>query len=177
MKDCIGHVTEAFHTARFASSAGALAACLFAVSLAVPSAVQADPPNIVFFLVDDLGSADCGFAGGTEIKTPRIDALAAGGTILDALYVQPVCSPTRACLMTGRYPTRTGVYTIVRPHAPWGLPLAERTLADALKAAGALIGNTATISETSTTSRMSATASATGTAMTSRSRRRATRPT
>lgn len=104
--------------------------------LAVPATVQAAPPNIVFLLVDDLGSADCGFAGGTEIKTPRIDALAAGGTILDTFYVQPVCSPTRSCLMTGRYPTRTGVYEIVRPHAPWGMPLSERTLADALKAAG-----------------------------------------
>ena len=91
---------------------------------------------MVFFLIDDLGSGDCGFAGGTEIKTPRIDALAAAGTILESLYVQPVCSPTRACLMTGRYPTRTGVYTIVQPHADWGLPLAERTLAQALKDAG-----------------------------------------
>lgn len=114
---------------------GVSVASLVALVLATPAAVRA-APNIVFFLVDDLGSADCGFAGGTEIKTPRIDALAASGTILDALYVQPVCSPTRACLMTGRYPTRTGVYTIVRPHAPWGLPLTERTLADALKAAG-----------------------------------------
>jgi arylsulfatase A-like enzyme len=123
-------------TIQNARSSGRAAGCLLACALAMQAAAQADPPNIVFFLVDDLGSADCGFAGGTEIQTPRIDALAAGGTILDALYVQPVCSPTRACLMTGRYPTRTGVYTIVRPHAPWGLPLAERTLADALKAAG-----------------------------------------
>ena len=108
---------------------GLLAACLAA-------SVAAAPPNVVFFLIDDLGSGDCGFAGGTEIKTPRIDALAEEGTILEALYVQPVCSPTRACLLTGRYPTRTGVYSVVRPHAPWGLPLTERTLAEALKAAG-----------------------------------------
>jgi len=47
-----------------------------------------------------------------------------------------VCSPTRSTLMTGRYPTHTGVYTIVSPGAPWGLPLAERTLADALRSAG-----------------------------------------
>lgn len=110
-------------------TAGLLAACLAASAAAAP-------PNVVFFLIDDLGSGDCGFAGGTEIKTPRIDSLAKEGTILEALYVQPVCSPTRACLMTGRYPTRTGVYSIVRPHAPWGLPLGERTLAQALKAAG-----------------------------------------
>ena len=50
--------------------------------------------------------------------------------------MQPVCSPTRAAFLTGRYPTRTGVYTVVRPHAKWGLPLQERTLANALKDAG-----------------------------------------
>lgn len=99
-------------------------------------AADAPRPDIVFFLVDDLGYADCGFNGGTDIHTPQIDALARSGAILTAHYVQPVCSPTRAALMTGRYATRTGVYTIVRPHARWGLPLEERTLANALKDAG-----------------------------------------
>lgn len=111
------------------------APCLFAaLALAAPAAEP--PPNIVFFLVDDLGYADVGFNGCRDLRTPRIDRLARGGVILRAHYVQPVCSPTRAALMTGRYPTRTGVYTVVRPRANWGLPLAERTLADALKAAG-----------------------------------------
>ncbi len=93
-------------------------------------------PNIVFFLIDDLGYADCGFNGGKEIQTPNIDKLAGGGAVIESHYVQPVCSPTRAALMTGRYATRTGVYTIVRPHAKWGLPLAERTLANALQDTG-----------------------------------------
>lgn len=93
-------------------------------------------PNIVFFLIDDLGYADCGFNGCQDIKTPNIDRLAKAGTVLESLYVQPVCSPTRSALMTGRYATHTGVYTIVRPHAEWGLPLNERTLANALKQAG-----------------------------------------
>jgi arylsulfatase A-like enzyme len=93
-------------------------------------------PNIVFFLIDDLGYADCGFNGGKVIKTPNIDRLAAEGAVLEHHYVQPVCSPTRAALMTGRYATRTGVYTVVRPGAKWGLPLEERTLAQALKSAG-----------------------------------------
>jgi arylsulfatase A-like enzyme len=93
-------------------------------------------PNIVFFLIDDLGRSDVAFMGCTDIRTPQIDKLAHGGAILDAHYVQPVCSPTRAALMTGRYATRTGVYTVVRPHAKWGLPLSERTLASALKEAG-----------------------------------------
>ena len=97
---------------------------------------EAKQPNIVFFLIDDLGYADCGFNGGTQIKTPNIDRLAKSGTIIDSHYVQPVCSPTRSTLLTGRYPTHTGVYTIVSPGAPWGLPLAERTLADALRSAG-----------------------------------------
>ncbi|MEY3173174.1 MAG: Arylsulfatase [Planctomycetota bacterium] len=93
-------------------------------------------PHILIFVIDDLGYADVGFNGGREIQTPAIDALAAEGTVLAAHYVQPVCSPTRAALMTGRYATRTGVYTIVRPNARWGLPLDERTLADALRQAG-----------------------------------------
>jgi arylsulfatase A-like enzyme len=74
--------------------------------------------------------------GGQEIKTSNIDELAHGGAILESHYVQPVCSPTRAALMTGRYATRTGVYTIVRPKSKWGLPLQERTLANALHDAG-----------------------------------------
>jgi arylsulfatase A-like enzyme len=93
-------------------------------------------PDIVFFLIDDLGYADCGFNGGKEIKTPNIDRLAQSGAIIENHYVQPVCSPTRSTLLTGRYPTQTGVYTIVSPGAGWGLPLAERTLADALRSAG-----------------------------------------
>ena len=100
------------------------------------SAEAADRPNIVYIMADDLGYADVGFMGSKEIHTPNLDRLARGGAILDAFYVQPVCSPTRAALLTGRYPTHTGVYTVVRPHAKWGLPLGERTLADALREAG-----------------------------------------
>lgn len=111
-------------------------ALLLAMSSALSAADKSPPPNIVFFLIDDLGYADCGFNGGTEILTPNIDQLAKDGAVLESHYVQPVCSPTRAALMTGRYATRTGVYTIVRPHAPWGLPLGERTLANALQDAG-----------------------------------------
>lgn len=99
-------------------------------------AAQAARPNIVYFLVDDLGYADCGFMGEKTIRTPNIDKLAKGGAILESFYVQPVCSPTRSVLLTGRYPTGTGVYSVVRPGAPWGLPLAERTLPQALREAG-----------------------------------------
>ena len=93
-------------------------------------------PNIVYFLVDDLGYADVGFMGSKDVRTPNIDRLAKEGVILSSFYVQPVCSPTRSTLMTGRYVIRTGVYNVVRPGAPWGLPLAERTLPQALREAG-----------------------------------------
>jgi len=93
-------------------------------------------PNIVFLLADDLGWADVGFNGG-EIRTPNLDALAARGTLLRQFYVQPLCTPTRASLMTGRYPMRHGLQSgVIKPGAEFGLPLAERTLASALREAG-----------------------------------------
>jgi arylsulfatase A-like enzyme len=100
------------------------------------SILAADKPNIVYFLIDDLGYADCGFNGGKDIQTPNIDKLAKEGAVLKSYYVQPVCSPTRSALMTGRYATHTGVYNVVRPGAPWGLPLNERLLPQALKEVG-----------------------------------------
>ena len=93
-------------------------------------------PNIIYILADDMGYADAEFNGGKQIKTPSLNKLAAAGTILSSFYGQPVCSPTRSSLMTGRYVAHTGVYHVVRPHAKWGLPLAERTLAQALREAG-----------------------------------------
>ena len=107
------------------------------LATAASAAKPSTKPNIVLILADDLGRHDCGFMGGTEIKTPHMDRLAKAGTILDAFYVQPVCSPTRAALMTGRYPMRHGLQVgVVRPWADYGLPLQERTLASALTDAG-----------------------------------------
>lgn len=110
--------------------------CLLPFSGVFAQSTPAKQPNIVFLLIDDLGYGECGFNGGKEIFTPNIDRLAKAGAMLDNSYVQPVCSPTRAALLTGRYPTHTGVYTIVTPGAKWGLPLNERTLANALRSAG-----------------------------------------
>jgi arylsulfatase A-like enzyme len=93
-------------------------------------------PNIVFILADDMGYHDAGYMGCKDIQTPNLNKLAQAGAKLSSLYVQPVCSPTRATLMTGRYVTHTGVYEIVKPHAQSGLPLGERTLAQALREAG-----------------------------------------
>ncbi|MBC8352126.1 MAG: arylsulfatase [Planctomycetes bacterium] len=96
----------------------------------------ADRPNFVVILADDLGWGDVGYHG-SAIATPNIDRLAQRGTQLDQFYVQPVCSPTRASLLTGRYPIRCGMQCgVVRPWAQHGLPLDEQTLPDALRGAG-----------------------------------------
>lgn len=95
---------------------------LAALALAGPPSVCAAAetqrrPNIIFLLADDLGWGDVGFHG-SEIKTPNLDRLAAAGARLEQFYVQPVCSPTRAALMTGRYPMRHGLQVgVVRPCA------------------------------------------------------------
>jgi arylsulfatase A-like enzyme len=109
---------------------------LLALAVNAPGFAE-ERPNVVFLLADDLGREDCGFMGGKQIKTPHIDKLASAGTKLDAFYVQPVCSPTRAAFMTGRYPMRHGLQVgVVRPWAQYGLPLDEQTLPQALKSAG-----------------------------------------
>lgn len=66
-------------------------------------------PNVVVILVDDLGVGDCGFSGGTDIPTPHLDQLAREGTVCTQAYATPSCSPTRAALLTGRYPSRFGI--------------------------------------------------------------------
>lgn len=107
-----------------------------AMTLSASDAPRPPRPNIVFILADDLGWGDVGFHGG-PIKTPVLDNLASSGARLEQFYVQPVCSPTRAALMTGRYPFRHGLQVgVVRPWAQYGLPLEERTLAQAFHEAG-----------------------------------------
>jgi arylsulfatase A-like enzyme len=101
-------------------------------------------PNIVHIVADDLGWKDVGFNGCTDIKTPNLDALAAGGAKLSQFYVQPMCTPTRAALMTGRYPFRYGLQTAVIPSvSAYGLDTSEWLLPQCLKEAGyktAIIG-------------------------------------
>lgn len=109
------------------------ALCCFLLLLPVQAA---DKPNIVIILADDLGNADLGYRGG-KIKTPNIDHLAATGVRMEAFYGMPVCTPARAALMTGRYPMRYGLQTLVIfPSHTYGLPTDERTLPQALKEAG-----------------------------------------
>ncbi len=101
-------------------------------------------PNIVHIVADDLGWKDVGFNGCADIKTPNIDSLAAGGAKFTQFYSMNICTPSRACLMTGRYPFRYGLQTIVIPGpASYGLDTSEYLLPQVLKDAGyktAIIG-------------------------------------
>ena len=74
------------------------------------------PPNVVFFLVDDLGWTDLGCFGSSFYETPNVDRLAAGGMRFTSAYAAcPVCSPTRASILTGRYPVRCGITDYINP--------------------------------------------------------------
>jgi arylsulfatase B len=95
-----------------------------------------DNMNIVIILADDLGWGDVGYHF-SEIKTPNIDKLAQDGIVLDRFYTAPVSSPTRAGLLTGRYPNRFGIReTVIPPWRDFGLDVEEETLADMLGKAG-----------------------------------------
>lgn len=123
------------------SGGSALAAASLAPAVleSVTSAVaqSASPrPHIVYIVADDLGWKDVGYHG-SDIRTPNIDKLAQDGARLEQFYVQPMCTPTRAALMTGRYPCRYGLQTLVIPTpSKYGLPTDERLLPQALKEAG-----------------------------------------
>ena len=108
------------------------------------SAACAGKPNIVYIVADDLGWKDVGFNGCTDIKTPNLDRLAETGVRFTQFYAQPMCTPTRAALLTGRYPFRYGLQTIVIPSvSTYGLATDEWLLPQALKDAGyqtAIIG-------------------------------------
>lgn len=101
-----------------------------------PAAWAAAPPNIVVIVADDLGWNDVGYHG-SQIRTPRIDALAREGVELDRFYVCPICTPTRAGLMTGRYPHRFGLRdTVIPPWRDYGLSTDEACLPELLAGAG-----------------------------------------
>lgn len=81
------------------------------------------PPNVVLILLDDLGWRDVGFMGNTFVETPHIDRLARTGVVFTQAYASaPNCAPTRACLMSGQYTPRHGIYTVVDPKQPVGSP-------------------------------------------------------
>ncbi|XP_054631537.1 arylsulfatase A [Dunckerocampus dactyliophorus] len=96
------------------------------------------PPNFVLIFADDLGFGDLGCYGHPSSLTPNVDRLAAGGLRFTDFYcTSPVCSPSRASLLTGRYQTRSGIYPgVLYPGSIGGLPLNETTIAEVLKPLG-----------------------------------------
>ena len=97
-------------------------------------------PNFLVILTDDLGFGDVGFTG-SKIKTPNLDKLAAGGAQFSQFYAgNPVCSPSRAAFLTGRYPTRMGIPDVLQAKDTYGLPDTETTIPEVLKSAGYVSG-------------------------------------
>lgn len=100
---------------------------------------SAAPPNVVFILTDDQGAVDAGCYGSTDLVTPNIDALAARGVRFTQFYsAAPVCSPSRAGILTGRYPVRAGVpgNCASQPGEKGALPPEQVTLAEVFRGAG-----------------------------------------
>jgi arylsulfatase A-like enzyme len=95
-------------------------------------------PNVVLFLADDAGWGDYGANGNTTVRTPRIDSIARDGLTFDRFFVQPVCSPTRAEFLTGRYHPRLGVTGVSTGQER--IEPDEKTIADAFKSAGYATG-------------------------------------
>ncbi|MAV37181.1 MAG: N-acetylgalactosamine 6-sulfate sulfatase, partial [Planctomycetaceae bacterium] len=109
-------------------------AALLAVLLGSPPLWSAVKPNVVVFLADDQGWGDLSLHGNRNLATPRIDRLAGQGARFDRFFVCPVCSPTRAEFLTGRYHPRSGVYSTSAGGER--MDLDERTVADTFRAAG-----------------------------------------
>ena len=111
------------------------------VSVLIPAPGVADdkqretPPNVLMVVSDNQGWMDVGY-NGSEIRTPVLDRLAAAGVRLDQFYVYPMCSPTRAALMSGRAPSRYDILGAIGQRSRQALPTETVTLADSLKARG-----------------------------------------
>ncbi len=97
-------------------------------------AADAKRPNVVIFLADDAGWGDYSRNGNKQVSTPNIDSIAAGGVTLDRFFVCPVCAPTRAEFLTGRYHPRTGVYGVSTGQERMNLD--ERTVVEAFQKVG-----------------------------------------
>jgi arylsulfatase A-like enzyme len=115
-----------------------VSALLSLLYLAAASLAHAEKPNVVVFLADDAGWGDYSHSGNQQIATPNIDSIAKSGVSLDRFFVQPVCSPTRAEFLTGRYHPRGGVRGVSTGLER--LNTDEKTIADAFRAAGYATG-------------------------------------
>ncbi len=109
-----------------------------AMILGVPATAAATPPNIVLVMTDDQGYGDFGFTGNPVIRTPNLDAMAAESARLSRFHVSPVCTPTRASLMTGRHAQRTRAFDTYVGRAQ--MDTDEVTIAEILRDAGYATG-------------------------------------
>jgi arylsulfatase A-like enzyme len=126
--------------------------CSIVILTTTPFAHAADQsaprPNIVLIMCDDLGYADVGFNGSTDIRTPALDGLAANGTVCTSAYVvHPLCGPSRMGLMTGRYPhTCGGPFNLSNSGQGYeeynrkGIPVSETLISTVLQKAGYYTG-------------------------------------
>ncbi len=125
-----------------------ISSALVAASCSAPSPEVRDPddrPNFILIFIDDMGYGDIGAFGSTANRTPGIDAMAEEGMKLTSFYAHPVCTPSRAALMTGCYPMRNGLQTgywhpVLMPGDPQGIHPDEITVAEVLKQRGYATG-------------------------------------
>ena len=133
-------------TSRVLTLTALAVATLSCGSTPTPSGREAgDRPNFVVVFIDDMGYGDIGAFGSTDNRTPRIDAMAAAGMKLTSFYAHPVCTPSRAALLTGSYPIRNGLQTgywhpVLMPGDPQGIHPDEATVAEVLKQRGYATG-------------------------------------
>ena len=100
----------------------------------------ARPPNVLFFLIDDYGNTDVGYHNqqfDNLLQTPNLDDLALSGIRLESYYVQPICTPTRSQLLSGRYQIHTGLqHGVIHPSQPSGLPVSIPLISNKLSDVG-----------------------------------------
>ncbi|MGV3483407.1 MAG: sulfatase-like hydrolase/transferase, partial [Planctomycetaceae bacterium] len=111
---------------------------IVAAAMELPAqSAASERPNVLVLLIDDLGRCDLAVDGSSFHKTPQLDALAAGGVRFTDFYsAHPVCSPTRAALMTGKAPQRVGITDWIHPNSGVAIPAAETTLGEAFQQHG-----------------------------------------
>ena len=132
-------MARSVQTHRLAVTAGFVLLAVACAPAAPPTSAGDGPPNIVIITADDLGYGDLGSYGHPNIRTPHLDRMAEEGLRWTSFYAQaPVCSPSRAALLTGRVHLRSGMFgrrtAVFFPDSRAGLPAEEITLAEALGA-------------------------------------------
>jgi arylsulfatase A-like enzyme len=101
------------------------------------SAENSQRPNIILLMADDMGWGDTSFQGNPHLRTPNLDSMAESGLVFERFYAAaPVCSPTRASVLTGRHPFRSGIYFAMVPGAEVALSSTEATLGELMQGAG-----------------------------------------